>query len=114
VWRVDPEARHADCATSQDCTVVADGFRSIVDITFGPDGTAYVVEFDESSFFAVETEQPQGGTISACDTATTPWTCTELATDLTMPFAATVTASGRIFAAVGVLIPGAAEIVEIT
>jgi hypothetical protein len=34
--------------------VVADGFTSIVDLTFGPDGTLYDVELDEASWAALE------------------------------------------------------------
>src|SRR5690606_31280663 len=28
IWRIEPGTRHADCATSPACTVVADGFTS--------------------------------------------------------------------------------------
>ena len=43
------------------CTLVADGFTSIVDLTFGPDGTAYVTELDEASWFAVEVVHRRDG-----------------------------------------------------
>ena len=114
IWRIDPSARHADCSTSPSCTVVADGFTSIVDLNFASDGTAYVVEMDEASWYAVELGGAVGGTIDACDTSATPWVCSEAASALTVPFAVAVTASDRVFAAVNVLDPSAAEVVEIT
>jgi hypothetical protein len=40
--------------------------------------------------------------------------CSEAASALTVPFAVAVTASDRVFAAVNVLDPTAAEVVEIT
>jgi hypothetical protein len=39
VWRIEPGTRHADCASSPACSIVATGFTSIVDLNFGPDGT---------------------------------------------------------------------------
>ncbi len=47
VWRVAPWARNVVCdptATSGPCTVYADGFTSITGLSFGPDGSLYVVE----------------------------------------------------------------------
>jgi hypothetical protein len=114
IWRIDPGTLHADCSTSPSCSVVADGFTSIVDLNFASDGTAYVVEMDEASWFAVELGQAAGGTIDACDTSAAPWVCSEAASGLTVPFAVAVTASDRVFAAVGVLDPATAEVVEIT
>jgi hypothetical protein len=115
IWRIEPGTRHVHCdadATDSPCTVVADGFTSIVDITFGPDGTAYVVELDEASWFAVEVapDAMAGGTVDTCDSTT--WVCTEEATDLTMPMAVAVNASGP-FAVVSALIPGAAEVIPL-
>jgi hypothetical protein len=54
VWRIEPSARHAVCGTSPACRVVADGFTSIVDLEFGPNGTLYVVELDEESWLAMQ------------------------------------------------------------
>ena len=42
------------------CSVVADGFTSVIDLGFGRDGALHVVEFDEASWFAVELGQPIG------------------------------------------------------
>jgi hypothetical protein len=116
VWRIEAGTRNAHCdeaATDSPCSVVADGFTSIVDINFGPDGTAYVVELDEASWLAVEVgpDAMAGGTVNACDPDT--WTCTESATDLTMPIAVAANASGAVFVAVSALIPGEAEVIEL-
>jgi hypothetical protein len=117
VWRIEPGSRHVHCdaaATDSECSVVADGFTSIVDINFGPDGTAYVVELDEASWAAVELvpEAMAGGTVNECDPTT--WACTETATALMMPMATTTDASGALFAVVSALVPGEAQVVELT
>jgi hypothetical protein len=111
VWRIEPGTLHADCSTSDACSVVADGFTSIVDLHFGDDGTLYVVELDEGSWFALELGQPQGGTVDACDSTT--WNCTETATGLQMPIAVATTAAGGLFALVGALDPTVTEIVDL-
>jgi hypothetical protein len=115
IWRIEPGTRHEHCdadAVDSPCTVVAEGFTSIVDLTFGPDGTAYVVELDEASWFAVEVfnDGMVGGTVNTCDPTT--WTCTEAATDLTMPMAVAVNDAGP-FVVVSALIQGATEVVPV-
>ena len=68
VWRIEPDARHARCGVSPDCSVVAEGFTSIVDLAFDASGRLYVVELDEASWVALEvTGNPIGGTINACE-----------------------------------------------
>jgi hypothetical protein len=118
VWRIEPGTLHAECGTSSSCTVVADGFTSIVDLTFGPDGTLYVVEIDEASFFAVQLEvfsgipgRTLGGSVNACDSST--WTCTEVATGLPIPTAAAVDHDGTVYVAVSALVPGAAQVIKL-
>ena len=69
IWRIEPGTRHVHCdadVTDGPCTLVADGFTSIVDLTFDSDGTAYVTELDEASWFAVEvaTDGMVGGTVT--------------------------------------------------
>src|SRR3989454_7000243 len=68
VWRIEPDARHVRCGTDDDgCTLVeTPPFTSIVDITFGKDGTAYVVELDEASWLAATEGGGVGGTGNAC------------------------------------------------
>ena len=112
VWRIEPGTLHAECGTSPACTVVADGFTSIVDLTFGPDGTLYVVEMDEASWAAVEFQLGGlGGTVNACDSSS--WTCSVVATGLPIPIAAAVDREGTVFAAILALVPGAAQVIEL-
>lgn len=115
IWRIEPGTRHANCATSTNCSVVATGFTSIVDLTFGPDGTLYVVELDEASWAAVEFGLGGlGGTVNACDPSSpSPWTCTVVATGLPMPIAATVDRRGTISVAINALVPGAARVIVV-
>lgn len=118
IWRIEPGTRHAVCGSSSQCSVVASGFTSIVDLNFGLDGTLYVTEFDENSFMAVELSFSfgipgalAGGTVNTCNTST--WSCQALATDLTLPIATTVDKKGKLYAAVNSLIPGAAAVIAL-
>jgi hypothetical protein len=118
VWRIEKGSRHVACeagVAGSPCSVVADGFTSIVDLTFGPDGTAYVVELDEASWFAVEAapDAMLGGTVNACTAAGSTWTCSEAATGLTMPMAVAVTDAGP-SVLVSALIPGQAAVVPLS
>jgi hypothetical protein len=112
IWRIEPGTRHAVCGSDPRCTIVADGFTSIVDLSIGPDGTVYVTEIDEASFLAVELGGGVGGTVNACDSTT--WVCAPLATGLTIPIATTVGKDGTVYALVQALIPGAAEVIALT
>jgi hypothetical protein len=116
IWRIEPDARHVHCdaaATDSPCSVVAGGFTSIVDLNFGPDGTAHVVEIDEASWAAVELapDAMLGGTVNSCNSTT--WSCTEEATDLPIPIAVAINGSGVVFAAVSALVPGEAEVIQL-
>jgi hypothetical protein len=116
IWRIKPTARHAKCGTSPDCTVVADGFTSIIDLSFGWDGTLHVVELDEASWFAVEvTQTPTTGTVNACKWrhSTRSFKCEPEATGLLMPIAATVDFRGRVNVVTKALIPGEAEVIRL-
>jgi hypothetical protein len=116
VWRIKPTARHARCGTSPDCSVVADGFTSIIDLSFGRDGTLHVVEFDEASWFAVEvTQTPTTGTVNACRWrfSTRSFQCEPEASGLLMPIAATVDFRGRVNVVTKALIPGEAEVIRL-
>jgi hypothetical protein len=111
IWRIEPGTRHASCATSDACSVVADGFTSIVDMNFGPDGTLHVVEMDEAGFLAVELGGGVGGTVNACEWGA--FDCTEEATELPIPIAVAVNKFGEVFAAIAALIPGEARVIRI-
>lgn len=113
IWRIEPGARHANCATSPACSIVATGFTSIVDLTFGPDGTLYVVELDEASWAAVEFGAGSvGGTVNACNPTT--WTCSQAATGLPMPVGAAVDRrTGDVYVTINTLVPGAAQVIKL-
>jgi hypothetical protein len=111
VWRIAPGARHATCGSSPACTVVADGFTSIIDLNSGPDGTVYVTELDEASWFAIEIGDGVGGTVNACNPRS--WSCSEVATGLPIVIASTVGKDRGVYAAIKALIPGEAEVIRI-
>jgi hypothetical protein len=112
IWRIEPGARHADCATSPACSIVATGFTSITDLTFGPDGTLYVVEIDEATWASVEFGVGSlGGTVNACNPTT--WTCSEVATALPIPVGAAVNRRGEVYVTINALIPGAAQVIKL-
>lgn len=111
VWRIEPDARHAECGTSPSCSVVLEGFTSIVDLAFDRHGMLYVVELDEASWLAVELGATIGGTVNACESDT--WTCTEIATDIPLPIAVAITRDGDVYAAILVLVPGEAQVVRL-
>ena len=110
VWRIEPGTRHAQCGVSPACSVVLDGFTSIIDLAFGPDGTLYVVELDENSWFAFEGPpgNASGGSVNACNVSA--GSCTQLATGLFMSTAATVAKDGTVSVVTNGLIPGAATL----
>lgn len=108
IWKIKPGAHHAQCGTSPDCEVFADGFTSIIDLAMGPDGTLYVAEFDEASWLAAEFGQGVGGSVNACDTST--GACAQIATGLPLLTAVTVGKDGRVSVVINGLIPGAAAI----
>ncbi len=117
VWRVEPGTLHAECGSSPACSVIADGFTSIVDLAFGPDGSLYVLEMDEASFLAIELGffglpgATLGGTVNVCSPDS--WSCSELAGGLFFPTAIEVDRQGTVYAAVAALIPGAAQVITL-
>lgn len=68
VWRVEPGTTGAVCP-SEECEVALDDrFTSIINMTFGPDGHLYVVEYDEAGWLsAFGAFPPEGGTVNRCD-----------------------------------------------
>jgi hypothetical protein len=113
IWRIERGARHVACGHSSKCKIVARGFTSIVDLKFGPDGSAYVVELDEASWLALEGGTPKGGTINRCNSGSGPlWSCHKLARNLTMPIGVAIDGD-KVFAATHVLIPGQARVVRV-
>lgn len=113
IWKIAPDADWAECGSSSDCVKVFDGgFTSIIDMTFGPDGTLYVAELDENSWFAVEvTGGGVGGTINACDL--NALNCTVVAEEIHMLTAITFDDNENLWATTDALIPGSAEVIEV-
>ena len=52
----------------------------------------------------------EGGTVNTCDSTT--WTCTEAATELTMPMAVAINEAGA-FVVVSALVPGETAVVPL-
>lgn len=116
VWRIEPGTLHAECGSSPACSVVYDGFTSIIDLAFGPDGTLYVTEFDEATWLAAELQAfyglpvAAGGTINACDAH--GGACTVVLSTM-LPTAVAVDKKGAAYATVASLIPGEAQVIAL-
>lgn len=115
VWKIAPDASWAECGSSTDCVKVFDGgFTSIIDMAFDENGSLYIAELDENSWFAVEVighDALTGGTINSCDVETL--TCTEVATGIPILTAITFGKDGTLWATKNSLIPDIAEVIQI-
>jgi hypothetical protein len=111
VWEIERGARHAKCGSSSDCEVVARGFTSIIDIAFGRNGKAYVVELDEKSWLAMEMGLGVGGTVNVCR-PNDEWKCRKKATKLPMPTAVAVKRNS-VFTTLFSLVEGEARVVRL-
>ena len=58
------------CGESTKCALVLDGFTSIIDLAFGPDGRLNVAQIDDASWLAMEIGAGVGGSVHACNLAT--------------------------------------------
>jgi hypothetical protein len=101
VWRIEADSRHVLCPSAA-CTLVADGFTSIMDLAFGPDGTLYVVELDAAGWLAAILPgfpmfPVAGGRVQACNVAT--GSCVVRASELSLPTAVTVGKDGTVWVA---------------
>lgn len=116
VWRIEPNARNAKCGKSPLCSVILDGFTSIIDLAFGPDGRLYVVQLNDESWFALELAQaglaaPAEGSVHACDLATQA--CSEIATAVPIPTSITFRNDGSLWGSIWALVPGTADVVPL-
>jgi hypothetical protein len=110
IWRLDPNARHVVCGQSPSCVQVNTGpFTSIIDLAFGPDGTAYVAELDERSWLAAEGGFGEGGTVDACKPTGLTWSCVARNTKLPFPTAIALK-DGKLYSTLFSVVPGQAQV----
>lgn len=111
VWRIAPNARNARCGQSPLCTVALDGFTSIIDLAFGPEGRLYVVQLDDASDFALGSPAAEGGSVQACNLTTEA--CQTVIDGVPILTSITFRDSG-LWGSVLALVPGLADVVELT
>ncbi|MGH2446066.1 MAG: ScyD/ScyE family protein [Candidatus Limnocylindria bacterium] len=103
IWRIAPGAQNVVCPSAQ-CTVVASGLTSVIDLAFGPDGALYAVEWDANGWFAaLVLGTPAGGTVQRCDVST--GACAPIATGLALPGAITFDGEGNLWVLENVFAP---------
>ena len=108
IWRVDPHAKGAKCGSSPDCTLVLDGFTSVIDLAF-KNGKLLVAQIDDASWAAIEIFQGEGavgGSVQACNLRTK--SC-QLIVDGVPILTAIALRGGHLWGTVSALIPGAAD-----
>ncbi len=113
VWRIRPNAENVRCGKSPGrCSVALDGFTSIIDLAFGPDGRLYVVQFDDASWAAVEIfGDGVGGSVHACDVETQE--CEVVASGLPMLSSIAFRNDGSLWGTTWSLVPGMGDAVQI-
>lgn len=111
VWRIKQGQRNLQCP-SKYCTAVLDGFTSILDLEFGPDGRLYIAQVDDASWLAMEFEQGVGGSVHACDLQTQ--VCEEIVSGVPMLTAITFRQDGSLWGTVWSLVPGMADVVQLS
>lgn len=111
VRRIERGVRRADCGTDPRCTIVLEGFSSIVDLSFDSRGRLLVTEIDENGWLAAENGAGAGGTVNKCHVRL--GRCVVLAEGLFLPTAAVSSPRGGVFATVGSLVPGQASVERI-
>jgi hypothetical protein len=113
IWRIRPNAENVRCGKQPGrCDVALDGFTSIIDLAFGPDGKLYVAQFDDASWAAVEIfGDGVGGSVHRCDLATKQ--CTTVASGLPMLTSIAFRNDGSLWGTTWSLVPGLADAVQI-
>jgi hypothetical protein len=110
VWRIAKNSRNVTCP-SRNCTAVLDGFTSILDLEFGPDGRLYISQIDDASWLAMEFGVGVGGSVHACDLTTGD--CEVIVSGIPMLTAITFRKDGSLWGTVNALIPGLADVVQL-
>ena len=113
IWKIRPNAENVRCGKEPGrCSVALDGFTSVIDLAFGPDGKLYVAQFDDASWAAVEIfGDGIGGSVHRCDLATKH--CEELASGLPMLTSITFRDDGSLWGTTWSLVPGMGDAVQI-
>lgn len=94
VWRIERGARHVVCPSAA-CEVAVSGLTSVINITFGPNGKLYVLEYDQNGWLAAFTAGAAGGAIKSCDLGT--GACGVVADGLVLPGAITFDKRGDLW-----------------
>lgn len=117
IWRIEPGSVGATCdpahAQTGPCRTVATGFSSVIDLTFGADGTMYVLEIAKEGLADVFFRgSPPIGALWAVENGTR----TELAPGtLLFPGGVAVGADGALYVTTGAVFgPGAGAVVRVT
>lgn len=111
VWRIEPGSRNVSCGESKKCKVVLDGFTSIIDLAFGPDGRLNVAQIDDDSWFAMENDAGVGGSVHACNLQTNA--CSTLVSG--KPILTAIAYRGTaLWGATWSLVPGLADVTPLT
>ncbi len=112
VWRIRPNAENVRCGKEPGrCRVALDGFTSVIDLAFGPDGHLYVAQIDDASWLAMEEGQGVGGSVHRCNVAT--GACTTVASGLPILTSIAFRNNGSLWGTTWALVPGMADAVQI-
>jgi hypothetical protein len=112
VWRIRPNAENVRCGKEPGrCSVALDGFTSVIDLAFGPDGHLYVAQIDDASWLAMELGLGVGGSVRRCNVTT--GACTTVASGLPMLSSITFRNDGSLWGTTWALVPGMADAVQI-
>ena len=115
IWRIRPNVENVRCGKEPGrCSVALDGFTSVIDLAFGPDGRLYVAQFDDASWAAIEIFQGNGalgGSVHACNVATQA--CEEVVSGLPMLSSIAFRNDGSLWGTTSSLVPGQADAVQI-
>jgi hypothetical protein len=109
VWRIEPGSRNVRCGQSKKCTLVLDGFTSVIDLAFDSNGRLNVAQIDDASWLAMEEGVGVGGSVHSCDLATddVAGECDEVVSGVQMLTAITFRQSG-LWGTIWALVPEAA------
>lgn len=113
IWRIQKGAQNVHCPSKQ-CTVALDGFTSVIDLAFGPDGRLYVAQIDDASWAAVEIFEGQGavgGSVHACDLKTK--VCTDVVSGIPILTSITFKHDASLWGSIWALVPELADVVQL-